>query len=173
MRLDQRWMTAWTIAGSGLAVFTGAAQASSGISVFPDQSCIWQIINFLVLIWALNLIVYRPIRNIVARRQEHISGLDKSIEQIKRDVDEKESSFAGGIKEARVDGMKVKNALLEDGAAAGKKIIESINKKTQQTLAENKAKIAQDVKKAAADLQQEVEAFAVDIGRKILGRDLS
>jgi len=167
-----RMLTGMT-AGAGLLFFTGGAQASSGISVFPDQSCIWQIVNFLVLIWALNLIVYRPIRSIVARRQEHMADLDKNIEQFKRDVDEKESAFSDGIKEARTDGMKTKNTLLEEGAAEEKKIIEDINQKVQQTLADNKASITEGVKKASADLQQEVEAFAVDIGRKILGRELS
>lgn len=169
----QKWVLTGITAGTGVAVFTEAAQASAGISVFPDQSCIWQIVNFLVLIWALNLILYRPIRNIVARRQEHMAGLDNNIEQSKRSAAEKESAFADGIKDAKADGMKTKNALIEEGAAEEKKILESINLKAQQALADNKARIAQDVKKAATDLQQEVEAFAADIGRKILGRELS
>ncbi len=171
----KRMLTGIT-AVTGMMFFAGVAQASSGgggISVFPDQSCIWQIINFLVLIWALNLIVYRPIRNIVARRQEHMADLDNNIEQFKREADEKEAAFAEGIKDAKADGMKAKNALMEEGAAEERKIIDSINSKVHQTLAENKARIAEDVKKASADLQKEVEAFAVDIGRKILGRELS
>lgn len=161
-------------AASGVFLLTGAAQASGGgISVFPDQSCIWQIINFLVLIWALNIILYRPMRRIVAKRQEHMAGLDKNIEQSKKELNEKENAYAGAIKEAKAGGLKDKNALLEAGAAEEKNIIESINQKAQQALADNKARIAQDVKKAAADLQKEVESFAADIGRKILGRELS
>ncbi len=173
MGFDQKWALTAITTGSGLAVFTEVAQASAAISVFPDQSCIWQIINFLVLIWALNLIIYRPIRNIIARRREHMSGLDQNIEKFKKDVEEKEDAFNAGIMEARVDGIKAKNALIEDGVEEEKKIIETINQKAQQMIAGNKARIAEDVKKAAADLQKEVDSFAVDIGRKILGRELS
>ncbi len=171
----RKWLMSGIAAGSGVVLFTEAVQASGGgaISVFPDKTCIWQIVNFLVLIWALNLILYRPIRKILTRRQDHMAGLDKNIEQFKRDTEDKESTFADGIKEARADGMKAKNALLEEGAAEEKKIIERISQKAQQTIADNKAKVAEDVKKAAAELQQEVEAFAVEIGRKILGRELS
>ncbi|MEW6076256.1 MAG: ATP synthase F0 subunit B [Thermodesulfobacteriota bacterium] len=174
MGCDRKWVSAGITVGSGVFLLTGAAQASGGgISVFPDQSCILQIINFLVLIWALNIILYRPMRSIVAKRQEHMSGLDKDIEQAKKELSEKENAYAGAIKEAKTDGMKAKNALLEEGTAEENKIIEEINQKAQQALADNKARIAQDVKKAAADLQKEVEAFAADIGRKILGRELS
>jgi len=161
-------MAAW-----GLALFAEAAQASSAISVFPDRSCLWQIINFLVLIWALNLILYRPIRNIVAKRQEHMTGLDNSIAQFNQEARDKESAFADGIKDARADGMKIKTSLLEEGVSEEKRIIEAINQKAQQALVDNKAKIAQDIKKAAADLQKEIDMFAAEIGRKILGRELS
>ena len=162
-------------AGSGVVILAGAAEASGGgaISVFPDHTCFWQVINFLVLIWALNLIVYRPIRSILARRREHMSGLDKNIEQFKRDAEEKESAFTDGIKDAKSEGMKAKNAIMEEGAAEERQLLESISQKAQQALAENKAKIAEDVKKAAVELQQEIDAFAAEIGRKILGRELS
>ena len=171
----RKWVLSGITAGSGMAILTGAAEASGGgaISVFPDQTCFWQVINFLVLIWALNLILYRPIRNILSRRHAHMSGLDKNIEQFKRDAEEKESAFADGIKDAKAEGMKAKNALMEEGSAEERQLIESISQKAQQTLAENKAKIAEDVKKAAVELQQEVDAFAAEIGRKILGRELS
>jgi F-type H+-transporting ATPase subunit b len=174
MGCDRKWVLSGITAGSGVFLLTGAAQASGGgISVFPDLSCIWQIINFLVLIWALNVILYRPMRGIVAKRQAHMASLDKDIEQAKNELNEKGNAYAGAIKEAKAGGMKAKNALIEAGAAEEKKIIEDINQKAQQALADNKARIAQDVKKAAADLQKEVDAFAADIGRKILGRELS
>ena len=159
-------------AGVGILVWSGVAEASS-ISVFPDKSLLWQIINFLVLIWLLNFILYRPIRDIVARRQEHMSAIDKKIKQFQVDAQQKESAFAGGIKDARAEGLKTKTALVDEGTEEEKRIIEAISKKTQQALAEQKVKISQDVQKAATELQQKVEAFAFDIGRKILGREIS
>lgn len=173
MVCNRKWVMAGITAASGVMIVSGTAQASAGISVFPDKTCVWQIVNFLVLIWALNLILYRPIRKILTQRQDHMAGLDKNIEQFKRDAADKGNAFADGIKEAKAEGMKAKMALLEEGAAEEKQIIEDISRKAQQTIADNKAKIAEDVKKAAADLQQEVDAFAVEIGRKILGRELS
>ncbi len=152
---------------------TNSAFASSAISVFPDKSLIWQIINFLVLILILNLVVYRPIRNIIARRKERMDALDSNINKFQKDAADKENYLEEEIKTAKANGLKEKNALIEEANTQEKEIIEEINRKTQKTIADNKAQIAEDAKKVAEELQQEVEAFAVDISEKVLGRKVA
>ncbi|MFC1858465.1 ATPase, partial [Thermodesulfobacteriota bacterium] len=76
-----------------------------------DISLVIQVVNFLFLIWVLNLILYRPIRNILIKRDEKINGLEQGIEAFKRDTKEKEEAFADGIKEARAKGIKEKEDL--------------------------------------------------------------
>lgn len=169
-----KWSGKIALFGAGIiggCVFITPASAS-GISVMPDSSVIWQIVNFLVLIWILNLVLYRPIRNVIAQRQEKVAGLDKSIERFEQDAQARDSARSEGLAEARANGLKEKNSLLDAAAAEEKKIIEEINQKAQQTIAENKEKIAKDVESAAADLQAKVDMFAADIGRKMLGRDV-
>jgi len=163
--------TAAVVAVAGLTV--ESAFAESAISVFPDKSVIWQMVNFIVLIWALNLVMYRPIRNILARRKEKMDSLDSHISMYQQEAADKEEALAESIKTAKADGMKEKNELVEAAAAEEKAIIEEMNKKTQQTIADDKARIASEADKAAADLQQEVEAFAAEIGHKILGRKVA
>jgi membrane protein implicated in regulation of membrane protease activity len=59
---------------------SGGSESSGGITVMPDWTVGIQIINFLLIIWILNLILYRPIRNIVRQRKEKIDGLELIIE---------------------------------------------------------------------------------------------
>jgi len=40
-----------------------------------DVSLLLQIVRFAFLIWVLNLVLYRPLRNILRQRDEGISGL--------------------------------------------------------------------------------------------------
>ena len=129
-----------------------------------------QIINFLFLIWALNLILYKPIRQILARRREKIAGMEESIEGANSDAEQRGEAFKAGVKEARVKGLTEKEALVQSAADEEKKIIEEINKKSQANLAEIKEKIAKDTAEVKASLQQEIDAFAEAIGQKILGR---
>ena len=138
-----------------------------------DGSLIMQIINFLFLIWILNILFYRPIRGIIKQRQERISGLETNIETAEKDVTDKEVSYAKGIKEARAKGMKEKESLIAAATEEEQAIVEKINQKGQQDLAEVREKVTKETESARAALGQEIDAFANMIGEKILGRAVS
>ena len=141
-----------------------------GITVLPDGSLIIQIANFLLIIWILNLILYRPIRNILRQRRERIEGLELSIETYNENAQEKDDAFASGIKEARTRGLKQKDTLLQAAAEEEKQIIENVNTNAQAELAEIRKKIAKDADNARTSLQERVDEFADEICQKILGR---
>ncbi len=143
---------------------------AAGIKVIPDKSLIIQIINFLFLIWALNVIAYRPIRNILIQRKEKFSGLEQRIESLDNDALVKDDAYNNGIREARENGLKAKNDVLDAAAAEENKIIDQINKKAQENLVEIRNQIAADTEGVRDTLQQEIDAFAEQIGEKILGR---
>ncbi|HDI60581.1 MAG TPA: ATPase [Desulfobacteraceae bacterium] len=138
--------------------------------VSVDGSVFIQIVNFLFLIWVLNLVLYRPIRNIIRQRQEKEDGLKQSIEALSEAAREKDEAFANGIREARVRGLKQKEALLAEAETEEKRIIAEINEKAQAELAAVREKLAAEVAGVRAQLEQELDAFADAIGQKILGR---
>ena len=150
--------------------FAGSALAAGGITVMPDESLFIQIANFIFLIWILNVLLYRPIRNILIQRKEKLSNLEQNIETLSSDAHEKDSEFSTGIKDARARGMKEKEALMQAAADQEREVIEKINKKAQADLAEVRKKIAKDAEAVRASLQQEIDAFAEAIGEKIIGR---
>ncbi len=158
------------LATSFLFLFAGDVFAGGSISVMPDKSLLVQIVNFLFRIWALNLILYRPIRNILIQRKEKVTGLEEGIEVLNQSVKEKDEAYHEGLKEARASGLEKKGALLQEASEEEGKIIEEINKKAQADLAKVREKIAVDVEDIRSSLQQELDAFAKAIGEKILGR---
>ena len=148
----------------------GLAVASGGITVIPDKSVIIQVINFLFLIWVLNQILYKPIRKVLIKRKEKISGLEERIETFAKDLSEKEEAFAKGIKDARAKGLKEKEKLLEAAGEDEKKLMDKINKKAQANLAEVREKIEKNADQVKKSLFNEVDDFAEAISEKILGR---
>jgi len=135
-----------------------------------DGSVFIQIVNFIFLIWVLNIILYKPIRNVLAQRKEKITGLEQSIETFNYDSKEKEEAFDAGIKEARAKGLKEKEALVEEASQEEKSIVEKINEKAQADLAQIRSKIAKDTESVRTSLQEEIDSFADAIVKKILGR---
>ena len=75
-----------------LAIYDNPAFCSGGgISVLPDASVLIQLINFILLILLLNIVMFKPIRNIIIRRKERIDGFSTDIETLTNSVQEKEN----------------------------------------------------------------------------------
>ena len=129
-----------------------------------------QIVNFLVLIWALNHFLYKPIRNILIQRKERISGLENTISQSAEDAAKKDQAFKKALKTAREKGFNEKDALENEARLEEKKLIEKINEKARADLAEIKEKVVQETQTARQALQKEIDLFADEISSKILGR---
>jgi F-type H+-transporting ATPase subunit b len=149
--------------------FSGPAFAAS-ITVMPDWTTLLQAANFILLVFLLNIVLYRPVRNILKQRKAKIDGLEQDIQSSTSDLAEKETTYAAGIRDARKKGMLEKDALVQAAADEEKKILDKINADALEELNAVKAKVAQEAEAAKAALLKEVDTFANDIGKKILGR---
>lgn len=135
-----------------------------------DGSLFIQIVNFLFLIWVLNIVLFKPIRNILLKRKEKVEGLQQRIDISNKDASERDAAFDQGIREARAKGLKEKDSLMAAASEEEKNMIEEINKKAQADLAEVQDKIKRDAETVRTVLQKEVDDFAKAIGQKLLGR---
>ena len=138
--------------------------------VSVDGSLVLQIVNFLLLIWIMNMVLYKPIRKILLERKAKVDGLQTAIDGSAEAVESKETAYAEGVRQARADGQKEKEALLQAAAEEEKAIIGKINESAQAELKEVREKISQEMGTVKAALEEEVDAFADAIGKKILGR---
>lgn len=135
-----------------------------------DLTLFIQMINFVILIWALNFVLYRPIRGIIAQRREKVNGLETTIEQFDQDVEEKSEEIQSGIKAAREKGQKEKESLEQSAREEEMQMKEKINEKAKQDLAEIREKVARETQEVRQSLQPQIDPFADQISEKILGR---
>ncbi len=138
--------------------------------VSVDGSIVVQIVNFLLLIWILNMVLYKPIRKILLDRKDKVTGLQSDIDGSADQVMAKETAYADGIRQARASGQKEKEAMMQAAEEEEKAIIGKINASVQVELEAVKEKIAQEMGTVKTTLESEIDAFADAIGQKILGR---
>ncbi|MBU0995706.1 MAG: ATP synthase F0 subunit B [Proteobacteria bacterium] len=140
--------------------------------VSVDVSLILQIINFIILIFVLNLVLYKPIRNILSQRKEKIEGFERDIDTCIENAKEKEDAFSQGVKNARAQGLKQKEVFLAEAAEEEHRMIDEIHRKGQSELTRIREKIVHDTEAVRVSLKKEVDDFAKAIGHKILGREI-
>jgi F-type H+-transporting ATPase subunit b len=164
-----------TAASAAVQLFAAGAAFAAGegeapIKVIPDASVFIQIINFLLLIWLLNILLYRPIRNVLLRRKERVDKLEETIQANRLEAEKKDEAFAEGVKNARLRGIRERDALVEAAGAEEKEKIDEINRRAQKELAAVRERIAKETSSAREQLMAEVKEYAAKIGEKILGR---
>ena len=138
--------------------------------VSVDGSIVLQIANFLLLIWILNMVLYKPIRKILLERKEKMVGMQFDIDGSAQQVKSKEDAYADGVRQARAAGQKEKEMVMQAAADEEKAIIGKINETAQAELKDVRQKITQEMGTVKAALEDEIDAFADAIGQKILGR---
>lgn len=129
-----------------------------------------QIANFLILIFILNMVCYKPIRKILLERKAKVDGLEQGIESATHEADEKDQAFGKGLKAARAKGKQSKDAMLQEAAEEEKAIVAKINEQAREDMAAVQAQIAKDTEEVKSALEKEVDTFADAITQKILGR---
>ena len=135
-----------------------------------DGSVVIQIVNFVFLIWILNIVLFKPIRKVLHQRKVKITGLEKNIETCIRDVNEKDDSISSELRSAKQKGVKELENLLQSAEEEEKKLINSINKKAAAEMVAIREKIVKDAENVRETLQKEIDTYASEIGQKILGR---
>ena len=135
-----------------------------------DGSLFIQIVNFVFLIWILNIVLYKPIRKVLLQRKDKISGLERNIQTSLRDAKEKDEAVISGIRDAREMGLKEKEALILAATEDEKRVIQEIHEKAQTDLNAVREQIARESEHVKEALLKEIDGFAQAIGEKILGR---
>ncbi len=135
-----------------------------------DITCIVQIVNFLFLLVVMNAILYRPLRKIMAERREKVSGIERDIEGLTKNANQKLEDFKAKLQDAHVRGNKDKETLKSQAAAEEKQVTTKAREDADAYKAQMSAQVAQDVKATREQLKAQVSSFASEIAGKILGR---
>lgn len=137
-----------------------------------DLSLLIQIANFLLLLFFLNIFLYRPIRRILDRRREETNSLQKTIEDYRDRSQKNEEGIEEGVVQARKAGFEEKETLKDEALVKEKSILHqaasSVEEKKENADRELGRKIA-DVRK---NLEAQVAGFSQELAEKILGRSI-
>jgi F-type H+-transporting ATPase subunit b len=142
------------------------------MSLIPDYTLLIQIFNFLLLLMILNSILFRPIRGILARRNEEFRSLEVAIGDYQDKCSQKEAGIEESRVQARKEGYSEREALKREGSEAEQHVLDEANVSAEARIQEVKAEIDQETRDVRAALENQITAFSAELTQKILGRSL-
>jgi F-type H+-transporting ATPase subunit b len=138
-----------------------------------DWTVFAQIINFLVLVFLLNMVLFRPIRNALKERQAKLAAQAADINLLESQGQGLASEIKDKLAAARKEGAGAREALKQEGAAAEASLLEEAKREADLEWAQVEKKIKDDMARARKALEAQVQSFAQLLASKILGRELS
>jgi F-type H+-transporting ATPase subunit b len=138
-----------------------------------DWTLYAQIINFLLLVFLLNVVLFRPIRNALKERQAKLLAQEIEINLLTDQGRSLEDEIKEELADARRAGAGARESLKQEGAQAETTLLEEVKRQAELEWATVEKKIQADMAKARASLQTQAQSFAQLLATKILGRELS
>jgi F-type H+-transporting ATPase subunit b len=137
-----------------------------------DITLLFQMINIIVLMFILNGVLYKPVRQVLRDRSEKMRGTQAEIARIQEnarlrqeEVDKKMAKASGKAK-AALDSARA------EAASAGNTKLAAIKADVEAGKGKRMAEIRSQIESAGKDLQGNLNGFAVAMASKILRRSL-
>jgi len=137
-----------------------------------DYSLFIQIANFLVLLFLLNIILYRPIRKILGKRSDEMSSFQSMIDDFLSKSTQCEKDLESNKGAARREGFEEKENFKQEGLEEEKEVLQSAITKAEEEINQAKKEIELKVTDVRQSLENEVALFSKDLAEKILGRSI-
>ncbi len=132
-----------------------------------------QIFNFLLLMFILNKILYKPILKVLDEREARIVG---GQEKAKKLVDESQGilkSYNEKLYSAKIDAMTVKNSSRKQAVDEANVIIEDARRNAETIVIDVQKEMAEEIARVKSELEPEIGIMAGTIAQQILGRKIA
>lgn len=125
---------------------------------------------FLLMVFLLNGLLFKPWLEVQARRTQSISGALEKAEQMQLDASAKGEEYDSKLRAARDEAMGIRSDERKEGEREAAEQLSAARDEARQALDEARKRIDQETSQARSSLSGRVDELAKDIVSKILGR---
>ena len=129
-----------------------------------------QLANFIVLLVALNFILFRPLRAIMKEREENIGGAFADAKSAQEKMQGMLERYNASLAESKQKASVAYNTLYQQGLDQQRDMIAAERARASELLDKARKEIAASAESARGDLRKEAEKLSLDISGKLLGR---
>jgi F-type H+-transporting ATPase subunit b len=149
---------------------TLAFAEGGGNIISPDGSLVVVFVLFMIFVFVVNRILFRPIGRVLDERQTLIEGSANEARAARRRYEARLAEYEATIRQARAESYR--RAEQERAAALDerRRMIEEAKQQAREQIDLAKQEIERQVAQARAVLESEVRQIAQQISRTVLGR---
>ncbi|MFO7840266.1 MAG: ATP synthase F0 subunit B [Desulfosalsimonadaceae bacterium] len=142
------------------------------VMVSINETLIVELISFLIFLFLINRIMFRPLNSTMQARSERMDTLGKEIETARQTISDLQKQMDEQEKQAIDEANRQRLELENDGEKQAKSVLEESKKDIREIKIENQRFVNEQITEARKSLQTEAERLATEIMEKILDRRL-
>ena len=125
-------------------------------------------INFIVLLFILNAILFKPLLQIFKEREDSVKGDLDAAKDMKEKSEEGIARLNRELAESRSKAKEVFETLKAEGLSKQREVLSATEAEALATLDKARAEIKSDAEKARQSLRSDVDKFSDEIVRKLV-----
>lgn len=137
-----------------------------------DYSLGIQIVNFLILIFILNILLYKPLLGILDRRRKQTADSEAEVGKLQGSIDQKMGAYEEKLRLAKAEALAMKKNLIKQGDEEAKALIDATRSEIPGLQEAFRLKMAGEIAAAKNILTDNSRKLSVEIAEKIMGRGL-
>jgi F-type H+-transporting ATPase subunit b len=137
-----------------------------------DKGLFWVVFNILVLFFFLKKFFFKPVGEIIAKRQGMISASLSDADQAKIDALQLKSNYEGELKLASDKANEIMKEARERADIEYNKVLEKAKEDAARVMADAQATIEMERKKSLESAEAEIAVLAMLAASKIIGKNV-
>ena len=133
---------------------------------------VYQMVNFLILIFILNLLLYKPILSIIEKRQKTFDDSDNEIKRLNETIERKMAEYEDKVRQAKMKAVEEKGEIVKEGTDKAKDILDAVRAEVPGMMEGFREKLDAEVSAARSFLSSKSKELSVEIAEKVLGRSV-
>lgn len=137
-----------------------------------DYTLLIQMVNFVILMFILNLLLYKPVLGIIDKRKKNFQDIEEEIKRLNQSVDERMAAYEEKLRLAKMQALEKKQEIMTEGSEQAKTFIEAAKGEIPAMMEKFHADMNREVDEARRILTNQSKKISIEIAEKLLGRSL-
>ncbi len=142
------------------------------VSLAP-WTLIMQIGNLLILMLLMKKFLFKPVQNILNRRQQEIDGIYEAADADRSSAAELKEEYTRRMSAARDEADRLVRSAVDEANRKGDEIVDGAHRQASYILKRAEGEIQQEKRKAYAELKGDLSGLAMDIAEQMVGREIN
>ena len=155
----------------GLPPVALASEGGGGL-INLDKSLILQVVNFLILLFLLTKVLYRPL---LAKMEERARAIKTSLDEAqaaRAEAQRQREEHAAQIRSAHAEAQAIRAQAVKEAQEEQQKLVAQARAEATRLVDSARAELDQDVRRARQQLRQEVADLAIGVAERVIQRSL-